>query len=855
MLNSFRNIRFGLMVGIGGGAPNQKHDIRLGDIVVSAPRNGKGGVYQYDFGKTIQDQKFRTTGFLNQPPRLLRAAVTNLAAQYEEEGHQLEDDINTILESKPRLRKNYKRPDQNSDRLYQSKTTHPLDDESACTVVCGNEPSNLISRPERSEDEDNPAIHYGLIASANQLMKDASIRDRLAEEEEILCFEMEAAGLMNQFPCLVIRGICDYSDTHKNKQWQGYAAMAAAAYAKALLCRIPPNEVQNEKKIVDILSNVQDRITHMSAGVDNLLRGRHIQEHETILEWLTPVDYTLQHSDYISRREPETGQWFLDSTEFQTWLSTGKKPLFCPGIPGAGKTIITAIVVDHLLTLFKDDANIGIAYIYCNFRRKDEQRDEDLLASLLKQLSYGISSLPSDMQALYDRHKERRTRPSFDELSSTLQAVVTLYSRVFIVIDALDECQVYEGYWTKFLSEISSIQVKTEANYFATSRIIPEIIKKFEGSMILEIRARDDDMRKYLDSRLSDIQGVIKNEPDLQEEVKTGIIQAVPGMFLLAQLHLDSLAGMGSPKDVRKKLGQLPKGSDAYDKAYTEAMERIQGQVSGARKLARGVLSWIICASRSLTTLELQHALAVEVGEPELDKGNLPEIQFMVSVCAGLVTVDDKSHIIRLVHYTTQEYFERMQNHWFPNAQANITTICVTYLSFGAFENGTCSTTYEFEERLRSNKLYNYAARNWGSHACKVSRQSQEVMKFLKSDVKVAASAQVLLAHEWRGSLVFHDNQQMKGLHLAAYFGIQKAVEDLLEEGAEIDVKDINDLTPLSWAVLKGHEDVVKLLLEKGAEIEPKVTTKQIVHRGYRQKLLTYAVENKHKTVVRLLKK
>ena len=133
--------------------------------------------------------------------------------------------------------------------------THPPNDEASCAAVCGDDPSNLILRPERTEDEDNPAIHYGLIASANQLMKDALVRDRLAAEKDVLCFEMEAAGLMNHFPCLVIRGICDYSDSHKNKEWQGYAAMAAAAYAKDLLCRIPPNKVEAEKRIGDILSS------------------------------------------------------------------------------------------------------------------------------------------------------------------------------------------------------------------------------------------------------------------------------------------------------------------------------------------------------------------------------------------------------------------------------------------------------------------------------------------------------------------------------------------------------------------------------------------------------------------------
>lgn len=250
MLHSFPNIRIGLMVGIGGGAPSEKHDIRLGDVVVSDPRNGENAVFQYDFGKTIQEQSFYPTGNLNQPPPVLRSAVSGLESQYELNGHGIQESIDIILDKNPRLRKKYKRPD--LDRLYQSQFIHPLA-ETSCGISCGNSPPALIIRVERDSGEDNPMIHYGLIASANQLMKDAEIRDMLAMEKDVLCFEMEAAGLMNHFPCLVIRGICDYADTHKNKEWQGYAAMTAAAYAKDLLSLIPPNRVEALKKM-DVLS-------------------------------------------------------------------------------------------------------------------------------------------------------------------------------------------------------------------------------------------------------------------------------------------------------------------------------------------------------------------------------------------------------------------------------------------------------------------------------------------------------------------------------------------------------------------------------------------------------------------------
>jgi nucleoside phosphorylase len=155
-----------------------------------------------------------------------------------------------ILEKNRKLRRKYKQPESGTDNLFRSEVTHGSD----CGAVCSDNTSNFVPRPERTEDEDSPAIHYGLIASADQLMKDALAPDRLAEEREVLCFEMEAAGLMNHFPCLVIRGICDYSDSHKNKEWQGYAAMVSAAYAKDLLYQIVPNRVEAEKKTSDILS-------------------------------------------------------------------------------------------------------------------------------------------------------------------------------------------------------------------------------------------------------------------------------------------------------------------------------------------------------------------------------------------------------------------------------------------------------------------------------------------------------------------------------------------------------------------------------------------------------------------------
>ena len=172
----------------------------------------------------------------------------------------------------------------------------------------------------------------------------------------------------------------------------------------------------------------------------------------------------------------------------------------------------------------------------------------------------------------------------------------------------------------------------------------------------------------------------------------------IPYKFLLAQLHLNSLKEKRSPKAIRTALKKLPTGSEAYDYVYEDAIKRIEGQLTDEEELAKQVLLWIICAKKPLTTSELEHAVAVEIGEPQFDTENLCRVKDIVSVCAGLVTVDKESNIIRLVYYTTQEYFERTQNNWFLDVETQITTICVTYLSFFIFENGYCHTDVEFEE-------------------------------------------------------------------------------------------------------------------------------------------------------------
>ncbi|KAJ8113915.1 hypothetical protein ONZ43_g5032 [Nemania bipapillata] len=224
MVHSFSSIRFCLLVGIGGGAPSEKNDIRLGDVVVSLPAGTSPGVIQYDLGKEKEGNSFELTGTLQRPPRVLTTAISTLRSDPD----MRSDPLGLYLGEITTLLPEYGRPGRELDMVCRQPFV-----ESSPQRDCSARDIPVQQRVPRATDQ--PAIHYGLVASGNRVIKDAAYRDQLVRQHGMLCFEMEAAGVVNTFPCLVIRGICDYCDADKNDTWQKYAAATAAAYAKLLL--------------------------------------------------------------------------------------------------------------------------------------------------------------------------------------------------------------------------------------------------------------------------------------------------------------------------------------------------------------------------------------------------------------------------------------------------------------------------------------------------------------------------------------------------------------------------------------------------------------------------------------------
>ncbi|KAF4550496.1 NACHT domain-containing protein 3 [Elsinoe fawcettii] len=471
MVHAFPNIKLGLMVGIGGGAPRYPEvDIRLGDVVVGIPNDGHGGVIQYDFGKLIHGQKeYRRTGHLDQPPAALRAAVTQLQRDYNRKPHTIRKDIERRLaDVRPRLRRECGPQDPATDHLFVSDYDHGNDDRfpdkrNACSGV--NTSVTVLRRVRNAheeEDDDDPAIHFGTIASGNTLIKDAQFRDEFAQRENVLCFEMEAAGLMNHFPCLVIRGICDYADSHKNKNWQGYASMTAAAYATDLIKTLKMRDLDGMSAVRDVLESLQRGMAQIQASTPIISAALNdvqaVESKKAIRAWLRPPDTGIEFDAAIHKRQKGTCEWIFADARFRNWRSRSNGILLLQGESGCGKTVMCAHMIERLQE--QDPSRITIFFF---FTLNDEVKRtvQGMLTALIYQLS--LRSVIGMNHLLHLFHSSDKTRrPTTPVLISLFKKMLSS-DHVSIILDAIDESseQLEIMATLKVVLETTDFQVKS----------------------------------------------------------------------------------------------------------------------------------------------------------------------------------------------------------------------------------------------------------------------------------------------------------------------------------------------------------------------------------------------------------
>lgn len=500
MQSTFPKLRFGLMVGVGGGVPTDENDIRLGDIVVSMPTGTDTGVIQYDFGKTVQEGKFVRTGSLNRPPRALLNAVGYLQSKHMLQGSDVLHHMCNMIQKYPNMRASSAYPGIECDVFYEADYDHP-GKPSTCARC---DASKIIDREERTDT--SPSIWYGLIASGSQVMRDGKTRDKLQAQLNVLCFEMEAAGLMDDFPCLVIRGICDYADSHKNKKWQPYAAATAAAYAKELLCVITTVQVDQTKTVAEEMSMATNppattplprpndqpaasvtTVAHRQPlpppsvsrpngmAVANVAQpGRRPDLQSRLIERLhmyvpdavndmiveayvkSYYHYRYIHSFNLKARErhPETCKWLDNHDTFRWWcLNPTRCLLWYTGEAGTGKSVLSTYLVSKMYHGAFADLRLGTdsTVLYSFGEENTNSTGSSLLSVAIHQLLVRYSSLKhyayenDDLVARgafkADFHKAK-TQPVSKVWATFCQLInQSGLKRVYFVVDGLDDCE------------------------------------------------------------------------------------------------------------------------------------------------------------------------------------------------------------------------------------------------------------------------------------------------------------------------------------------------------------------------------------------------------------------------------
>jgi ankyrin repeat protein len=297
---------------------------------------------------------------------------------------------------------------------------------------------------------------------------------------------------------------------------------------------------------------------------------------------------------------------------------------------------------------------------------------------------------------------------------------------------------------------------------------------------------------------------------------------------------------------VRKIMDEFPKGVFEF---YEEAMVRIENQEEEDNKLATKALSYIFCARRPLVIEELLHVLAAEADEKELDEAAFPDTEILLSVCAGLIRIDENAGTVGLVHYTLQEYLENNPGKLLPYFEVEMARACLTYLEFDDFEEGPCRNEKELSQRLQKYQFLDYASRNWGFHI--MGGQLHErvmdlVLRFLNDEPKLSSSVQILylVGHQtkdWHGRFP----EQFKPLHVVAYWGLDKILTILSEPETDVDIRDSDGATALQLAARNGHTSVIQLLLAKGADVNTK--------NDKAETAAYWAARNGHTAVLKLL--
>ena len=628
-----------LLVGIGGGVPApETHDIRLGDVVISTPSPERPAVVQYDYGKMGQDGDFHIKGSLNKPSPALLSALAHFRSELVSNTDKASKHMSKALEEYRSLGEDgFSYPGAQKDVLmgYQCEHSTQWSDCSGCSV------QPMIRKPRH---QTRPKIHYGSIASGNSVIKYGPTRDRIADKLGVLCFEMEAAGVMDYFPCLVIRGICDYCDAHKSKEWQEYAALAAAAVAKEVLSCVA---FLKESIISD--ADLQKKVKDRQA----LLNSLDFEESNT-------------RRATVRRAHSQTCKWILQQPQLQHWLMPRKGEhyglLWIKGKPGAGKSTIMKYLLEHVEDTYQNSKSESVLVVSFFFNARGPELGRSttgMYRSLLGQILQQRPVLQSLLEKQQNRMISDRIPPwTVETLEDLLGDVVKCLDGTYLIccIDALDECpedQVRQ--MVEFFDHLAQLDLANHLQVCFSSRHYPHISTKQGSEFILDTQeGHSQDILNYLDSEL------ILNRDDVTRELKSKMYKKSEGIFLWIVLVVRILKSAFDRGEVHKLIRILDEIPSQVNELFRDMLTR------DGLNLPEFVASirWVLYARRSLTVAELYYAILLADPSCKLEfhrknaaLGVKDMWRYILSCSKGMLETTASSRpTVQFIHETVREF-------------------------------------------------------------------------------------------------------------------------------------------------------------------------------------------------------
>ncbi|KAG7081578.1 pfs domain-containing protein [Colletotrichum scovillei] len=669
-------------------------------------------------------------------------------------------------------------------------------------------PKDELRRDDRPDTD--PEIHYGIIASGNSVVKDGVSRDQILQQlgTGCLCFEMEAAGLMNDFPCLVIRGICDYADSHKSDRWQNYAAIVAAAYAKELLMVMEAMNVEQTKTVGDIMGKVSQIEATTRETFEKVEQWNAGDRSGKLHSWLSAPDPSIDHNKASNLHHEGTGQWFLDTKKYLLWKTNPGSSLWLYGGPGCGKTILSSTIIRDL----RDSKGICL-YFYFTFTNTEKQSLDGAIRSLIEQLYRQSKAAREYLDSVFESRGASSSQPDIDSLCSWFNAMLGIAGEVWIVLDALDErdllreCQQGHALKNKGLLQWIKILLESEGANFH----------------ILVTSRQEEDIRRVL-------KDIIPKDMQI------------------------SLRNMSVNKDIRafirstlKTWGDLPEWRNNQS-SRGKVEQYLSGNANGITVGSKG---------KTVQTLQLAHFSVKEYllsGRMEPRFLRAFEERFaksaMARVCLAYLLSMDYSLLPAEFEssYPLAPYAAQYWARYAARADHDAISDLVREFLCHRYCYGVCFQLSQFgledDHEMIDERSYRRRKRRHPNLCLEEHLRRDEELLEDGTLPNTYMDAGMQIYHEW--SFEEKDGSPPHLLHFCVFEGLGFAVEEILKTNPEyVNAKSGNGATALQVAALHGHAEVVVLLLNKGADLHAK--------DGRRGTALQAASFNGHEDVVEIL--